>query len=185
MIHNDNEKTIRYVDEAKVIDAEIRKAQYQQIQKRYDAEDREFEQKYAKWKEKFGKWKKIELCGLICAIPTIVLTARLGEINFDSFLSTIISIPRLLLAIICVVAYLGLIIYGPYLYFSNPKPKYQQLLDEREIKEEKIREDERNYSFHVNNQSILNERHDFVSTQKQGATKKKYSDAFDEYFKNH
>ena len=132
----------RYIDEAKVIEANMKKASHDARYERYDAEDREFEEKYAKWRSKYVFWKTWEL-RLLGGGIAFMLVVFIFESVFhiaagswmDEFLTNLMKMPLGL-------CYLAFIFGGPYLWLTNPKKKHQQALMQRDMYEQQLRDRE-------------------------------------------
>ncbi|MCR5794144.1 MAG: hypothetical protein K6G61_02185 [Solobacterium sp.] len=132
----------RYIDEAKVIEANMKKAGHDARYERYDAEDREYEEKYAKWRSKYLFWKTWELRLLGGGIAWLIVLSmiqsalKLAEGSwFDEFLNNLMPMPLML-------CYMAFIFGGPYLWFTNPKKKHQKVLMQRDMYEQQLRDRE-------------------------------------------
>lgn len=121
---------INYRDEAKVIDAEIRKEEFDRWQEIYDAEDQEFEKDYSSWKKLLGVWKVWITFGALGLFALKMLSVVRDSIS-NEFSKTVFFGLMILSALLALIGGTMFVIVGPYLYFSDPKKKYDKLLDER------------------------------------------------------
>lgn len=126
----------RYIDEARVMEAQMKQSQIDMRFKRYEQEDREFEEKYAVWKGKYNKWKSVLLKSLGIGLAIMFVggfIATIFNLSDDSAFSSFIpGLAGMFLGF----AYLGFIFGGIYLYFTNPKNSHNAVVAKREADEE-------------------------------------------------
>lgn len=139
---DDETINIRYIDEAKVIEANMNRAHHDARYERYDAEDREYEEKYGKWRTKYLFWKKWELRllggGIALAIVLSMIASAFKVQDgswFDEFISNLAVMPIM-------VSVYGFVFGGAYLWLTNPKKKRRKALVERDMYEQQMRDRE-------------------------------------------
>lgn len=145
---------VNYRDEAKTIEAEMKRSQYDIRQSRYAAEDAEYEEKYSKWKARFEIFKKIQLIGWSIFLVAYLITRVITSLGDNAFITGIATFFAVIAVIPYLLATLSLIFVGPYLYYTNPKRKHSLVLQKREIDEENRMNLERVYELEKERQEI-------------------------------
>lgn len=121
-----------YVDEARLKEAEIKKADVDLRQKRYEAEDLEYHQKIEDWISRNDSFKKGSLAALLAGFALMFIVPPDSAIWETVF--------RLLMIII-----IGTLLCWWYLSATNPKKKYTKILLQREYEAEQRQLREKQY----------------------------------------